>query len=79
MWEESSLFHKKDAVPQESVSSRLRFVSGYIVTGGTMKGTAHGKKSSSPVGRATLSLSLERRAHFLALLLSQALPQQEGG
>lgn len=70
MREKPTLFHKKDAVPQEPVSSKFKFVSGYIATGGTVRSTARGNKSSSPVGRATLSLRPGRRAHFLPLLLS---------
>lgn len=60
----SSLLHEKGAVPQKPVSSRLKFVSGYVVTGGTLRGIACGDKSSSPVGRSALSLSPERRAAF---------------
>lgn len=73
VWEKSSLFLKKDAVPRELVSSRLKFVSGYIDAGGTVRGTALGYTSSSSVGRATSSLSPGRRARFLPLIIFQAL------
>jgi len=74
VWEKASLFYKKNGVPQEPVSSKLKFMPGCIATGGIVRGTARGNKSASPVGRATLSLSPVRKVHFIPLLLSQALP-----